>query len=58
MITNIYINNKITEWHSDKETKLKIWEYIGLSEKDYAHWVETNFLPEDIKLKTRKHENI
>lgn len=44
------ILKRINKWHKDVETKLKVWEYIGMSKRDYIYWLETgNIRNEKIK---------
>jgi hypothetical protein len=45
-VTNGNIHELIEEWHESDSTK-ELQEYLGLTFNQYAHWVETDELPND-----------
>lgn len=42
-VTNDNIDDLLEEWHNSN-SQLSIIEYLGLTFKQYGHWVETGIL--------------
>lgn len=40
-LTDDEINELIEKWHNDKETTLKLHEYLGMTWNEYAVWVQS-----------------
>jgi hypothetical protein len=41
-VSSEIIDDKIDAWYNDKETKLELHEYLGMSLDEYREWLGSN----------------
>jgi len=55
---NSIFDDKISEWHNDSETKLSLYEYLGLTLEEFKIWLRfPNKIEKDICQCKKKSEH-